>query len=264
MIFVFGPYLGSFEYEISNFRPYVEWLNHIYSSERIYLCTHFNRYFLYDSNNVEMPVYGHLTRDELNQNGHLHNLIKIYDYNLISKDIKEEVSRKESCSKKNIKIVNIGYTKSVPVIPVYKKIHKRIDIDFIPSELRNLSLFIPMRNEKKSIEMYKYIREIDENIVVIGDMKSPLSNKNVLLKNVDYLENGWKYIVGAITYAKYVICPLSYWTLICNLQGSRVFSWGDSPSLYRVDGVYGFGNKRATILPKSDVRGALKNFIRGM
>jgi hypothetical protein len=46
-----------------------------------------------------------------------------------------------------------------------------------------------------------------------------------------------------------VICPVSYWTGIANLQKKHVFSWGTSPGQYKTDGIYNFNNKNYSIIP---------------
>jgi hypothetical protein len=271
MILFVGPYVGSFEYEITVFLPYVLWLSKVVPYEKIYLSTHFNRYFLYknfvDENNF-IPIYRHLTRDEGNQEEHRHNKVSVKDYNFITKDLSSEIIKRESIRKCDLSNINLGYTKNINNDSIYKKIFESIDIVDVPDDLKNLLIFIPFGNNKKSEKIYKYLKsEVDSNFVVIGDLLSPLINDNIILKNVNYFEKGLEYIIGAITYARIVVCPLSYWTFLCNLQKAKVFSWGDNPGRFRKDcgGIYSFGNDKSFILPEIKMKNLLyylKDFIK--
>ena len=61
-------------------------------------------------------------------------------------------------------------------------------------------------------------------------------------------------MISYISNAKAVICPLSFWTTICNLQGVPVFSWGDNIGQHRVGGIYHFGNDKSLVVPYGDVK----------
>jgi hypothetical protein len=269
MILFVGPYVGSFEYEITTFWPYVLWLSRTVPYEKIYVSTHFNRWFLYkEIINEEsfIPIYRHLTRDEGNQEEHKHNNISIKDYDFITKDIKADIIKKEEIRKCDLINMNLGYTRNINNDSIYKKSFKHIDTIDIPDELKNLLIYIPFGNWKKSENFYKYLKnEVSDEFVVIGNLNTPLINDNIILKNINYFERGLEYIIGAITYAKAVVCPLSYWTLLCNLQKAKVFSWGANPGRYRAsDGIYGFGNNMSLVLPKMKVKNLLcylKGFI---
>ena len=60
-----GPYLGDFEQEIITFRPYCRWLYEVVEHDKIYLNTHFNRFFLYDfvPDQNKISVYMQFTRN---------------------------------------------------------------------------------------------------------------------------------------------------------------------------------------------------------
>lgn len=268
MIAVLGPYVGSFEYEVKFFRPYIKWVSKNIEFDDLYICTHFNRYFLYNQTIKEdklLPVYKNLTRDELGQKNHLHNLISLKDYNIIIKKYRDFLSTNNECSKKDIEFFNLKYAKSIPNPPIYKRIFDKINFGNIPEELKNLNIFIPYGDEKESEELYKYIKSIKEDFVVVGEYASPLQNYNIMLDYIDYFENGLKYIIGAITHAKSVICPISYWTILCNIQRSRVFSWGDNPGQYKFDGIYSFNNDKSIIIPNIDnLNGSIKCFVEGL
>ena len=74
-----------------------------------------------------------------------------------------------------------------------------------------------------------------------------------MLSKIDYYENGFKLLIKMISEAKAVICPISYWTTICNLQHSPVFSWGESVGQHREDGIYHFNNSKCLALPADDM-----------
>jgi len=131
-----------------------------------------------------------------------------------------------------------------------------------PEELKNHILFIPHTNDPKERGLYESMSNM---FMAIGNTGCHLKKRNVILRRVDYSENGIKYILGMITHAKGVICPLSYWTLLCNMQGVPVFSWGNNPGQYKEDGIYTANiNRRSRILSDLDLRSlssSLKCFI---
>ena len=266
MTLILGPYVGSFKQEILTFRPYITWIHKVLQPDKTYVSTHFNRSFLYKTfDNELLPVYKQLSRDELGQEGYIHRLLSLKNYNIFVKDLKITISEKEECSKKDIDVMGINYTKSVIQYPIYNKTFEHIDLKNIntPDELKNLRIFIPYGDEDEMSIFYNSIK--DKGFVVVGDMNTPLVKENKIFKYIDYFENGWEYIIGAISYAKVVVCPLSYWTTICNLQKVPVFSWGNNPGQYREGGMYHFDNKEAMILPNiGNITGYLNNFINGV
>ena len=265
MILAFGPYVGSFEQEILTFRPYITWINKLLYPTKTYVNTHFNRAFLYEDmvkeDNELIPIYKHLSRDELGQKGYIHDLLSLKDYGGYIKELKTFISDREDCSKKNIDVRNINYTKSIIQYPIYNKIFEGINTKNLntPDELKNRNVFIPFGTDDMS-DFYTYLKD-KHDFIVVGDMTTSLTDENKILKYIDYFENGWKYIIGAISYAKVVVCPISFWTAICNLQGVPVFSWGNNPGQYRKGGIYHFNNKKSMILPDVDVKGFLDDFL---
>lgn len=257
-ILAIGPYLGSFKEEMFTFRPYARWLHECVEWDRIYLSTHKNRVFLYDfipEENI-IPIYSHISRDEKNQKGYIHKDISKKDFKLILKKFKEEIIKRENCTRRDIEIYFLSYTKSTPPISYFNKIFEKIPEDLevdISEEHKNRIIFIPARTERieRVSYIYNYIKSCYDCLVV-GDTDTWFSDDNIVLNQVDYFQNGWKYIVKYISYAKGIICPLSYWTGIANLQGKRVFSWGKYPSQYKEDGIYHFRNKNSYIIPSSD------------
>lgn len=268
-ILMFGPYFGSFEQEIITFRPYITWINEVLVSKKAYLCTHFNRQFLYKNiikdDKYFLPVYKQFSRDEINQEGFIHNKVDQKDFNYFTKELKNKVCSIENCLKKEIDLHTLKYVKTPIVYSIYNKKFNSINIDKedIPDELKGLKIFIPYGDDKKMYEIYKYLSEVF-NFVLVGDMNSPLPDNNIILKYIDYFENGFKYIIGAITYSQVVVCPLSYWTVICNLQKVNVLSWGYNPGQFNEDGIYHFDNSNARILPDIDVKESVEDFLRAV
>lgn len=255
MILAAGPYIGNFEQEILTFRPYVRWLCEILDYEQIYLNTHFNRFFLYKQFIKEenmIPVYENLTRDEIGQRGYIHRSIKPKDYQILVKNIREKIMKLEDCSRKDIELFNISYVKSTPPQSIYNKRFNSIDVSDIENEYKKKVIFIPsnLDNRERLLGIRNFLKEYDD-CITIGDKKTRFRDDNIILNRVDYVENGWKLMVKIITDARAVICPLSFWTAICNLQQTPVFSWGDQVGQHRPGGIYYFNNKKCLAFPAS-------------
>lgn len=256
-VLAIGPYIGSFQEEIFTFRPYAHWLSEAIEWDKIYISTHLNRVFLYENfapvENI-IPVFQQYSRDEENQNGYIHNKIQKKDFRLILKNFKEEIIKREKCSKRDIEIHHLSYSKSTPPYSVYNKLFDKIpEVNIkIPKRHHNKIIFIPAKTEKIELlaYVYKWLKK-RYNVIVVGSTDTWFSNDNVILNQVDYFENGWKYIVQYITQARAIICPSSYWTGLSNLQRKSVFSWGENPGQYRDGGLYNFGNKKCVVIPES-------------
>lgn len=258
-ILAIGPYIGNFEYEILQFRPYAKWLSEVIDWDKIYLSAHINRFFLYDfiPEENKIPVYKQFSRDEENQKKCVHKKINKKDFNLILKTFKEEIIKKENCNKKDIEIYNLPYLKNSPPCDFNKKIFERISNVYIEiqKEYKNKIVFIPAKQEK--IEKLSYIynwlrRNYYDDLIVVGSTDTWFSNDNVVLNKIDYFDSGWKHIISHILEAKVIITPASYWTVVSNLQNRKVFSWGSNPGLYKERGVYNFGNKDCIVIPSDD------------
>ena len=256
MILAIGPYIGSFEQEIMTFQPYARWLNEVIKAETIFLNVHHNRRWLYDfieDDNI-ISVFEHLTRDELKQQGYVHTDVKQKDFLLISREFKNEIIKRhnENILKKDIKIFNLPYMKNSPPIPFYNKIFEPLSIPDINIEGNIDIVFIPCSNEKKGTMKYIYnhLKE-NYNCIVVGDMGIHFMNDNIILSYIDYCENVYKYILSYISKARAVICPLSHWTFLCNLQNIPVFSWGKHVGQYREDGMYHFDNNKCMTMTTS-------------
>jgi hypothetical protein len=250
-----GPFIGEFKHEFLTFRPYARWLAEVIDFSNVYVSTHRNRSFMYDfvpKSNI-IPVYEVFSRNEQGQKGYVHKDLQQKDFNLLVRKFRDDIVDRESCTKKDIEIHHLNYVKSTPHYSIYNKIFEEIstpDSINIPKEHHNKIVFIPATTEvlEKCSYIYSYLKQ-EQDCLVVGNIDTWFSNDNVVLSNIDYFENGWKYIVNYISKAKAVICPLSYWTALCNLQNKPVFSWGVSPGQYREGGVYYFGNKKSVVIP---------------
>ena len=254
-ILAIGPYIGNWKEEIFTFRPYARWLSEAVKWDKIYLSTHVNRLFLYQDFIPEeniIPVYQQFSRDEKGQAGYIHKQLDKKDFRLIIKTFKEKILERECCNRKDIEIHHLSYTKTTPPYSIYNKIFEEIPNVKIetPEECDNKIVFIPAKSEKieKIAYIYEWLKD-NHDIIIVGDKQTWFSKDNVVLNQIDYFENGWKYIIQHITKSKAVICPLSYWTGIANLQAKYVFSWGKNPGQYREGGIYGFNNSRCNIIP---------------
>ena len=276
-ILAIGPFLGSFKEEIFTFRPYARWLSEVIEWDKIYLSTHLNRVFLYDfvpEENI-LPVYQQFSRDEKSQDGYVHKKLSKKDFKLILKTFKDKIMEIEGCSRKDIEIHHLSYSKNTPPYSIYNKIFHEIPKPYvkIPESIEDTLVFIPSKEERieKLNYVYKYLRVCyDRHITLVGGVDTWFSKDNIVLNKLDYFENGWKYIIGYIARAKGVICPLGYWTGIANLQSKPVFSWGENPSIYREGGIYNFGNRKCHIIPSDDetspevILNSMESFIKSI
>lgn len=249
-----GPYIGDFEHEITTFRPYAKWHSEVIDADKIFLSTHSNRMFLYDwiRKDSIFPVYENLTRDEINQEGYIHKTVQQKDFAILVRKFKDIVSTICGCNKKDIIFYNLGYVKNSPVYSIYNKLFSPIvtpEIEVDDSEV----IYIPhIKEDKKRADgIHNYLSE-KYGCAVVGDMKVHFPDKNRVLRQIDYFENCYKYIMQYISKAKVVICPISHWTVLCNFQKVPVFSWGKNPGPYRTNGIYNFSNKKAMVIATDD------------
>jgi len=268
MVLGIGPYVGDFANEITTFRPYARFLYEACNSEDVYVCTHFNRSFLYDflpKENI-IPVYSNLSRDELNQKGYIHKSLNRKDFGFLIKKFKDEILKRSCCNKKDIDIHSLRYSKSVLQYSIYNKIFESITIseEIDITDYKDYIVFIPYKieNIKKIEDLYSELKK-KYNVIVVGDTKIHLLNDNIIFNYIDYFENSYKYIMKYISMAKVVVCPTSHWTFICNIQGVPVFSWGSSPGQYSEGGIYHFDNNKSLVFTsnkQTDVNTILRMF----
>jgi len=251
MISGIGPYIGDFENEIIAFRPYARWLYEVVDADHTFICTHFNRSFMYEFIHPDNIIHvgSNLSRDEFGQIGYIHKSFGKKDFNILLKIFKDNIADKILCGKKEIEIYSLGYLKSTPPCSIYNKIFERINVPddvSIPDTHKNRVVFIPCEteNEEKIHEIYNILKK-RYDCIVIGDTKIYLPEENVIFENIDYFQNVYKYIIKYLDSARVVICPESYWTTLCCLQDVPVFSWGPNPGIYHSDGIYNFNNKKS-------------------
>jgi len=257
-VLAIGPFIGDFEQEILTFRPYANWLINVTDYKKAYLSTHLNRTFLYEQlinkDNI-IPVNESLSRDEINQNGYIHKKLQQKEFNTLVKIFKEKITKKESCSKRDIDLYHLNYVKSTPPYSIYNKIFDKIKYKetIIPLNHEDRVLFIPSKNDapERLFSIYDYLGKNYDSLIV-GNNDTWFDEHNVIFENIDYFENGLKYIIEYISKAKAIICPISYWTSLCNLQQKPVFSWGARPGQYREGGIYYFGNKKSVVVPTDE------------
>jgi len=251
-----GPYIGDFEQEITTFRPFARWHSEVIDADRIYLTTHSNRIFLYNWIKKEniFPVYEDLTRDELNQKGYVHKTIQQKDFAILVRKFKNIISDICNCNKKNIIFYNLGYVKNAPACSIYNKLFNPIIIPEIDVDDSSEIVYIPhiKEDKKRADRIYNHLSK-KYDCIIVGDMKVHFPDENRVLKQIDYFENCYKYIIKYISKAKAVICPISHWTILCNLQKVPVFSWGKRPGPFRTDGgIYNFSNQKTMTFATDD------------
>lgn len=258
--FAFGPYIGDFENEVMEFIPHVNWVKDTFKLDKFYVNSHYNRCFLYEKDAVFLPVSFFLTNTEDKQNKHKHELINMKDYNKLIKNFNRFILNNK-VKKKDLLMFNINYTDKGK-IPLVQKKFKQIHID---SDFPSKIVFIPSKYDtKKNItNLYKLLKnELKRELIVIGDKKCHLRKENIIMKNDDYVENGYTYIMNYINNARLIITPNSVWTFLSNLQRKNVFSWGNNNSLYKEQGIYGFNNEKSIIIPQNNYEVLYKHIMK--
>ena len=253
MILILGPFIGDFETECVLFRPYSRWLVEALDYKKIYLGTHFNRMFMYydflPKENV-LPVFENISRDELGQVGYIHNLVSQKDYQIFIKNMRETVQERENCNRKDMKFFSLSYIKSTPIVSIYKKLFSPVEyFDNVKNEYAGKIVYIADNSIKKEshTKIYKFLKN-NYDVVVIGDKHTRMQKRNVVIPQLDYYENGYKLIFKIISEAKAVICPVSFWTTVCNQQEVPVFSWGEVVSQHKPGGIYHLGNDKSQVI----------------
>jgi len=219
-----GPFLGDFRSEIIDFRPYTRWVYEVLKPAKMFVATHSNRSFLYDWATV-LPVFEDFSRDELNQNGFMHNFVSQKDLNIVIKKIKSDMV-KQTLPEKDFVHLTTLYSKNVHWFPLYKKIYSQVDMG---KKKNNTILFIPNIGEKYAVvkDIYDFLCEkYGDTVVVAGDMKIHLHENNIMLKNPTYFTDVYYDVIKLISESKVVITPNSHWTVLALVQKTPVFSWG--------------------------------------
>ena len=237
-----GPYIGSFRYEVIIFIPYMRYLLSILEYDTAIVCSHFNRSFLYNDINF-YPVFGNITRNELYQQGIISSDVTKQQYNQICKLIKKEIGDV-------IEQQTLPYIKNYNQISCYQRIYKPFK-QYKYKQSDNIIL-LP-NNGKENRILYDTLKD-KYNIIVLGDMHSGLAVYNELLKKSNYFDIVYEHIFNKIHDCKFVITSCPEWALICNLQKIPLFYWGYDASLYKTDGIFGFGNKNVVSLKDFNIK----------
>ncbi len=239
----FGPFIGDFEQEICTFRPHIKYLIDTHKIQNPYVSTHGNRRFLYDfiDDDKFIPVFENITRNELDQNGYIHNDITKPEFNQLIRLFRTHISKREKLQINDIEIINIPYIKSINSISFQEKKFEPININDIDIPYNNMVLLIPGKDVDASV--YNNLTNVFDNIIVIGDMKSGLYDDNVILKDQLYFHDNYNTICNYISKSQMVITTVPHWAFLCNLQQTPLVYFGDMASMYKSEGVFGFNNK---------------------
>lgn len=241
-----GPFIGSFEQEILTFRPHMRWIELNTGLKNVFYSSHFNRKFLYPqvSNKKYKPVYKQLTRQEIHHNGYSHKDVDQRDFMSIVREYKDSIVDQVGCIKKDINHQSLPYVKYISPISIYHKVFEPIKVPI--SKKKGNVVFIPDESMSPgdAIRIWETLQN-NYKVSLIGDMKCHLPDENEILKNVDYLQNGYKKIVTAITNSTAVITPCSHWAVIANLQGAPCLSWGENVGQFKENGIYHFNNTKS-------------------
>ena len=236
-VLLLGPYVGDFAHEILTFRPHMRYISHITDpSTKVYISSHSNRSFLYDWIECDnfIPIYEHISRNEPCQSGFIHDEITKTEFNQITKFIRNQIPYDD------VEIQTLPYVKSVNGISLYQKYYTPFVIPDVEIRKNIDVVCIFDKSDNSKDVYYNLTNKLD--VVVIGDMNNGLEERNILLKNIMFLDN-YKLMFGYVNNSKLVVTNCSEWALISNLQGIPVFYWGSDFSLYKYSGVLNFDNK---------------------
>ena len=225
MILSVGPFIGSIETELFLFQPFVYWLQKVLKPEKTLISSHGNRAFLYE-NCKFFPVFEDFTRNEFNQIGPTHTDVSVQDFNIIIKKYKLQIQDITKNNYGSVYYYNLPYVKNA-WIPMYKRIYNTIKLPNKNPNYKGKIAFIPAFNEKYSVisKIYDHLCK-KYNVVLCGDMKTHIPEKNILLKEPSYFQNVYKKMFEIINSVDCVIVPASHWTLLADFAGTPCFSWG--------------------------------------
>lgn len=253
-----GPFIGDFKTEILDFIPFVNWLYSHMEFESFFVSSHFNRSFLYTKENLTFfPVYECLSRDELKQNNNLHDDINLKEYTNIKKDLKSTISKYCSKNRSDVLEYFIQYSLQNYKIPFYQKLYLPINFIGYNIDINDFIVYIPDKTEteKNNILIYEFLKKKYKHVLIVGDLKTHILDENVIMSKSDYFRNGYKWILSYLQKAKLVICPGSFWTVLCNQQKYKVLSWSKKPGLFKEDGEYNLENENCHVyLNQRDIK----------
>jgi len=250
-----GPYVGDFANEILTFRPYIRYISHITDpSTNIYISSHINRSFLYDWICKEnfIPIYEHISRNEPSQNGFTHNDITKTEFNQITKFLRNGIQSE------SIEVYSLPYVKNTNIISLYQKFYTPFVIPQYNIKSHCDVVCIFSKTEHSRDVYYNLSNKLD--VVVIGDMNNGLEERNILLKNIMFLDN-YKLMFNYVYKSKLVVTDCSEWALICNLQKIPVFYWGLDSSLYKENGIMNFENRKCMSVCDMDIKSIVQMIV---
>lgn len=244
----FGPFVGEFRYEVFYFLPFVKWVINTIKPDKTYICTHFNREFLYKNFAEKIfhiePMY---SIDEYSQKqAYNKNLYKV-DYIKITNDFLSKVDV-DYC-------YNFDYDRSKIPCARDQLFFEPLSYE-LKEEYRDKIIFIPSRSdiEENVTSIYWWLKDIlGDSLFLLGDKKTWLNEENILLKDDYYHHIVYEEMINSISSCRGIICPSSFWTGICNLQGKPVFSWSGLIQEYKKTGSMYFGNEKSMIFPKTNI-----------
>lgn len=259
-----GPFVGSFFEEITNFRPFVQWVERNLVYDDLFVFTHLNRKFLYDNNVI--PIWEQYSLDDGKQHHHLNHDINQKLYNMISKSLRNDVLRITGSQPKEIISLFSKYPKNRIRTLLFNKQFNRISNDSDMTSLKDTIAYIPSKqhNKKKLKQVLTHLQN-NYNVIVLGDSKIHFHELNYLNNSYVMWVDMFYFIVQIIGNVKAVICPVSDWTFLCNLQQVPVFSWGNG-NIYKENGVYNFNNDNY-IIPDTKVNNiitSIDRFLKGL
>jgi hypothetical protein len=214
-----GPFVGSFEYEITSFRPYARWLSRILDYDEFYVSSHHNRQFLYSwlPQTNFIPLY----LEKAGQAGIVHNTINHRKYLKCIRDFKNKIFH--ITDKEDIHIYSVPYTKFGDPVSIYKKVFEPIQVP-IDDCRKHTVLFIDCDTLASKIEL-------DDSVAIYSAAYTP------------------ECLVGMIASCAAVICPLGFNTILANLQKCKVLSWDtERLGMYRAGGQYNFKNPYCKVI----------------
>lgn len=231
-----GPFVGSFEQEILMFRPFVKWLSENLKYDSLVVSTHSNRQFMYNDvpNIVHVPIDEKYSLSENRQFGLLNTNLTKKEYSDYTKELLGLISDKLECTKKSITQYPIMYIQSTTQYSSFQKSYTKIPVPR-PKDIKKKAvgciLFIPdvSETEERNLHMYELLKKeygVDR-IMVVGDTRTHLKNKNVIMKRDNYFSDVYKCLFKWIDECDIVVCPASYWTFLVKHQEAGVFSWGN-------------------------------------
>ncbi|MCK5016052.1 MAG: hypothetical protein KAS32_03180 [Candidatus Peribacteraceae bacterium] len=240
-----GPYVGDFKQEVLVFRPYMRYISYISQEYEIFVSSHSNRSFLYDwvDDDNFLPIYEHISRNEVNQKGFIFQDITKTEFNQITKHIRDRIPFSD------IDIHTLPYVKNTNGVSYYQKIYSSFTFPDIDIGESPDIVFIGDKSDQSS-EVYSLLSD-QFDVTVIGDMNNGLETYNEILKTPNFSDN-YLRMFNYISKAKMVVTNCSEWVLICNSQQVPVFYCGADSSLFKNDGILNFDNKKCTSICDMD------------